>query len=59
MRPDLGQLRLNYEVLLLADDVDEQRLVTWLPADEATGLALARLGDTAVPRSPAHLRVIG
>lgn len=30
--PDLGQLCLNFEVLLLADDLDEQRLVTWLPA---------------------------
>jgi transcriptional regulator with XRE-family HTH domain len=57
--PDIGQLRLNYEVLLLADDVDEQRLVTWLPADEATAVALARAGDAAVPTSPAQLRVIG
>jgi transcriptional regulator with XRE-family HTH domain len=57
--PDIGELRLNYEVLLLADDVDEQRLVTWLPADEATALALARAGDAAVPTSPAQLRVIG
>jgi len=31
----LGRLHLNYEVLLLADDVDEQRLVTWLSADDA------------------------
>ena len=57
--PDIGHLRLNYEVLLLADDVDEQRLVTWLPADEATALALARAGEAAVPTSPAQLRVIG
>jgi transcriptional regulator with XRE-family HTH domain len=57
--PDIGQLRLNFEVLLLADDVDEQRLVTWLPADEATTLALASAGDAAVPTSPAQLRVIG
>jgi transcriptional regulator with XRE-family HTH domain len=55
--PDLGQLRLDYEVLLLADDVDQQRLVTWLPADEATAAALARIG-VAVPTSPAQLRVI-
>jgi transcriptional regulator with XRE-family HTH domain len=59
LHPDLGRLRLNYEVLLLPDDVDELRLVTWLPADEATALALARTGDTAVPTSPAQLRVIG
>jgi hypothetical protein len=57
--PDLGRLRLNYEVLLLPDDVDEQRLITWLPADDATALTLARTGDTAVPTSPAQLRVIG
>jgi transcriptional regulator with XRE-family HTH domain len=36
--PDIGRLRLNYEVLLLPDDVDEQRLITWLPADDATAV---------------------
>jgi transcriptional regulator with XRE-family HTH domain len=59
VHPDLGGLRLNYEVLLLADDVDEQRLITWMPADQATADALARSGQTAVPTSPAQLRVIG
>jgi transcriptional regulator with XRE-family HTH domain len=57
--PDLGPLRLNYEVLLLPDDIDDQRLITWLPADDVTAIALARTGDTAVPTSPAQLRVIG
>jgi transcriptional regulator with XRE-family HTH domain len=57
--PDLGRLRLNYEVLLLPDDDDEQRLITWLPADDATAQAFTRTGDTAVPTSPAQLRVIG
>ena len=57
MHPDLGRLRLNYEVLLLPDDVDEQRLITWLPADDATARALT--GDRVVPTSPAQLRVIG
>ena len=57
--PNLGRLRLNYEMLLLPDDLDEQRLVTWLPADEATATALDRIGDAAVPSSPAQLRVIG
>ena len=38
--PVLGPLRLNYEVLLLPDDVDEQRLITWLSADDATAAAL-------------------
>lgn len=58
VHPDLGQLRLNYEVLLLADDVDEQRLVTWLPADDATVSALSGTGHIRVPSSPAQLRVI-
>ena len=59
VHPDLGRLNLDYEVLLLPDDVDEQRLITWLPADDATATALARIGDTAAPTSPAQLRVIG
>ncbi|MEY2453361.1 MAG: hypothetical protein QOD92_2935 [Acidimicrobiaceae bacterium] len=59
VHPDLGRLHLNYEVLLLPDDIDEQRLVTWLPADEATATALAGIKSTAVPTSPAQLRVIG
>jgi transcriptional regulator with XRE-family HTH domain len=57
--PEIGELRLNFEVLLLADDVDEQRLITWLPADDATASALAGAGDAAVPSSPAQLRIIG
>ena len=59
VHPDIGRLRLNYEVLLLPDDIDEQRLITWLPADDATATALARMSDTGVPTSPAQLRVIG
>lgn len=55
---DLGRLRLNYEVLLLPDEVDEQRLITWLPADETSATALARFGDAGAPTSPAQLRVI-
>jgi transcriptional regulator with XRE-family HTH domain len=58
VHPDLGRLRLSYEVLLLPDEVDDQRLITWLPADDATATALARMGDTGVPTSPARLRVI-
>jgi transcriptional regulator with XRE-family HTH domain len=38
--PQLGPLRFDFEVLLLADEAD-QRLVSWLPADEATDAALA------------------
>jgi transcriptional regulator with XRE-family HTH domain len=59
LHPAIGGLRLNYEALLLPDEVDEQRLITWMPADEATAEALTRIGDTIVPTSPAQLRVIG
>ncbi|MEY2451649.1 MAG: hypothetical protein QOD92_1223 [Acidimicrobiaceae bacterium] len=59
VHPAIGRLRFDYEVLLLADDVDEQRLITWMPADDATAAGLARIGDAAVPTSPAQLRVIG
>jgi hypothetical protein len=59
LHPDIGELHLSYEVLLLPDDIDEQRLITWLPADEATANALLGAGDQAVPSSPAQLRVIG
>ena len=57
--PDLGRLRFDYEELLLPDDVDEQRLVTWLPADDSTAAAIAGTADANVPTSPAQLRVIG
>lgn len=55
---DLGRLRFNYEVLLLPDDVDEQRLITWLPADDATDAALSRASEMTKPTSPAQLRVV-
>jgi transcriptional regulator with XRE-family HTH domain len=58
LHPDFGRLRINYEVLL-PDEVDEQRLITWLPGDDSTADAFASLGDTAAPSSPAQLRVIG
>ena len=59
VHPDLGELRLNYEVLLLPDADDELRLVSWLPANDATSTALAGTGGRAAPSSPAQLRVIG
>ena len=58
LHPDFGRLRINYEVLL-PDEVDEQRLITWLPADDPTVDAFTSLDDAAVPSSPAQLRVIG
>jgi transcriptional regulator with XRE-family HTH domain len=59
VHPDFGRIHINYEVLLLPDEVDELRLITWLPADDSTADAFASLGDTAAPSSPAQLRVIG
>ncbi len=58
VHPDIGRLHFSYEVLLLPDDIDEQSLIAWLPADETTALALARTDQSAVPSSPAQLRVI-
>lgn len=55
--PDLGDLRIAFETLSLADDA-EQQLVTWLPADGRTEAAFDTLG-TAAPTSPAQLRVVG
>lgn len=37
--PDVGDLRLTYETLELPD-IDEQRMVIYLPADDATSAAL-------------------
>jgi transcriptional regulator with XRE-family HTH domain len=54
--PHVGVLRLHYEVLALPDDLDEQRLITWLAADDTTALVLT---GTAEPTSPPQLRVIG
>ncbi|MEN3609650.1 helix-turn-helix transcriptional regulator [Plantactinospora sp. ZYX-F-223] len=42
VHPEVGELRLAYEMLDLAAE-DDQRLVVYLPADAATGGALDRL----------------
>jgi transcriptional regulator with XRE-family HTH domain len=42
VHPDVGELRVAFETLQLPD-ADEQRLVIWLPADEATSAALDQL----------------
>jgi len=55
--PEFGELRVSFEVLHLLDD-GEQRLVTWLPADEASAAAIDRAVAGAVPVSPAQLRVV-
>jgi hypothetical protein len=57
IHPTLGALALAFEVMLLPEDGD-QRLITWLPADEATATALAELAAPS-PVSPARLRVVG
>ncbi|OUC91510.1 helix-turn-helix domain-containing protein [Streptosporangium minutum] len=49
--PEVGELRLAYEALELADD---QRLIAYLPADEASSAALDRLTG----RHPGTLRVV-
>lgn len=43
--PDLGELRLAYETLLVPGDED-QRLVVYLAADEPTGTLLEKLAST-------------
>lgn len=40
--PDAGELRIDYEVLSLPDGSD-QRIITWLPSDDATAEALHSL----------------
>ncbi|WP_430788649.1 helix-turn-helix transcriptional regulator [Actinoplanes sp. G11-F43] len=51
--PEAGRLVLSYESLDLPD-ADEQRLVVFLPADEATAAALDRLSG----RRPGALRAV-
>lgn len=59
LHPVVGRVSIDYEVLRLADDTD-QRLVTYLPADEASSQALHALvgaeGATTLRRS---LRLVG
>jgi len=50
--PDVGELRLAYETLELPDS-DDQRLVVYLPADDASSAALDRLTG----RQPGALRL--
>jgi len=51
--PDVGVLRLAFEILDLPDP-DRQRLVAFLPADEATATGLDRLAG----RAPGQLRAV-
>lgn len=53
VHPEVGELRLAYETLELPD-ADGQRLVAYLPADEATSEAL----DHLTGRQPGALRAV-
>ena len=52
--PEVGELRVAFETLQLPD-ADDQRLVVYLPADEATATAL----DVLAGRHPGGLRAVG
>ncbi|PXY21815.1 helix-turn-helix domain-containing protein [Prauserella endophytica] len=52
VHPEVGGLLLAYETLALPDD--DQRLLVYLPADEATGAAL----DQLTGRRPGSLRAV-
>lgn len=51
--PDAGELRLSYETLTLSN-ADDQRLIVYLPADDATSAALGFLAG----RRPGALRAV-
>lgn len=53
VHPEAGELRLAYEILELPD-ADDQRLVVYLPADDATSAALDHLAG----RQPGALRAV-
>jgi transcriptional regulator with XRE-family HTH domain len=56
MHPSAGELQLAYETLDLRDD--GQRVLTWLPGDDATAAVLHELLEGPAPVSPARLRVV-
>lgn len=58
--PSLGDLRMNYETMQLGETW-QQRVLVWLPADDATTAAFAALavGPTPAAARPARLRVVG
>jgi transcriptional regulator with XRE-family HTH domain len=58
VHPEAGPLRIVYEVLDLTND-SGQRMITWLPADDATASTIRRLAAGDEPVSPARLRVVG
>jgi transcriptional regulator with XRE-family HTH domain len=52
--PDVGEVRMAFETMQLADG-DEQRLVVYLPADEAAASAF----DVLAGLQPGNLRAVG
>lgn len=58
VHPVAGELRVDYEVLLLTDDTD-QRFVSWSAADALTATALDQICGDPEPVSPATLRIVG
>jgi transcriptional regulator with XRE-family HTH domain len=54
--PEVGELRVAFEALALADD--GQLLITWLPADESTEKRFRVALHAPSPVSPARLRVV-
>jgi transcriptional regulator with XRE-family HTH domain len=53
VHPEVGELRLAYETLELPD-ADDQRMIVYLPADDATSTALSELAG----RRPGALRAV-
>jgi hypothetical protein len=51
VHPEAGELRLSFEILELPDD---QRMIVYLPADDATSTALGKLAG----RRPGALRAV-
>jgi hypothetical protein len=57
VHPELGRLRIAFEVLLLPDPT-EHHLVTWLAADDRTAAVFQQV-TAPRPSSPPVLRVVG
>ena len=58
VHPDVGELSIAFEALDLPDG-GGQRLVTWLPADDATAAAIRFAVTDNAAASPPNLRVVG
>jgi hypothetical protein len=58
LHPDVGELSIVSEALDLPDG-GGQRLITWLPADDATANAIRFVVTETAAASPPKLRVVG